>query len=68
MPLAAVVAEGTLALDEVEPVIATGPLQTYPVTSDAPETLRFKVVPAHIGPLLLALVSVGPGLTTAAVV
>jgi hypothetical protein len=68
VPLAAVVAAGTLALADVGVVIATGPFHKYPVTFDAPLTLKSKSVPAHIGPLLLALLSVGAGLTVAAVV
>jgi hypothetical protein len=48
--------------------MATGPAQEYPVTLVAPVTDRFKVVPAHTGPLLLALVSAGNELTVAAVV
>jgi hypothetical protein len=66
--LAAVVADGTLALDEVELLIETGPFHKYPVTFDAPVTPRLRVVPAQIGPLLVAPVNEGAGLTVAEVV
>ena len=67
-PLATVVADETVAVADVELVIATGPAHKYPVTFDAPLTDRLNVVPAHIGPLLSALVSVGAGLTVTIVV
>ena len=68
MPLAAVVADGTLAVEVVEPLIETGPFHKYPVTFDAPVTPRLRVVPAQIGPLFVAELKDGAGLTVAAVV
>ena len=68
MPVAPVVAAGTVAVAEVEVDIGTGPAHKYPVTLAAPFAFRVKVFPGPIGPLLLALVSDGAGFTVTFVV
>ena len=65
-PVAAVVALAIVGFCKVD-VKLLGPVQTYvaPVTSVA---VRFKVLPAHIGPLFPAVGAVGIALTVAVVV
>jgi hypothetical protein len=58
-PVAVVGAETTLAVAVVPPVIVPGPAQLYPVTFAGVLAVRFNVVPAHIGPLFVALARVG---------
>lgn len=59
MPLAAVVAAGTVAVADVALVMLAGPDHAYPVTFAAPLADSINVPPVHTGPLLEALVSDG---------
>lgn len=59
VPVAVVVALGTVAVEPVELVIETGPVHAYVATLEGLFAVRVSVLPTQIGPLFDALVSVG---------